>query len=144
MDNNQFNQPNTQGVSISTKKLLEYIGVGCAFAGALIGFIFSIVTCARGPIASVKKATTKKPLVMSLAWIGVLVAILIMIAGIVLIIISKEKNVKLSKLATVALIVAVAAVVYVSMVHITICSYNCSYNNYISDKLSRAYGGFFG
>lgn len=58
MDNNQFNQPNTQGVSISTKKILEYIGVGCAFAGALIGFIFSIVTCARGPIASVKKATT--------------------------------------------------------------------------------------
>ena len=81
---------------------------------------------------------------MSLAWIGVLVAILIMIAGIVLIIISKEKNAKLSKLATVALIVAVVAVVYVSMVHITICSYNCSYNNYISDKLSRAYGGFFG
>lgn len=73
-----------------------------------------------------------------------LVAVIIMVAGIVLIIVSKEKNAKLSKLATVALIVAVAAVVYVSMVHITICSYNCSYNNYISDKLSRAYGSFFG
>lgn len=144
MDNNQFNQTITQGGPVSKKKLFEYIGVGCAFVGALIGFIFSIVTCARGPIASVKKATTKKPLVMSLAWIGVLVAVIIMVAGIVLIIVSKEKNAKLSKLATVALIVAVAAVVYVSMVHITICSYNCSYNNYISDKLSRAYGSFFG
>lgn len=142
MDNNQLNQPFTQSATISNKKIIEYIGVGCAFLGALIGFIFSIVTCARGPVASLKKSTAKKPLVMSLAWIGVLIAVIIMIAGIVLIIISKEKDAKLSKLATVALIVAVTAIVYVSMIHITICSYNCSYNNYVADKL-KSYSSFY-
>lgn len=137
MDNNQlnqFNQNNPQGGSISTKKLLEYIGAGCSFLGALVTFIFSIITCARGAAASEDKATLKHPLVMSLAWIGVLIGLIICIAGIVLLILSKEKEAGLSKLATIALIVAAVVVVYAIIVHVTICSYNCSFNSYYYDK----------
>ena len=142
MDNNQINP---QSGMISTKKLLEYIGAGCAFLGALLGFIFSIVTCSRGATATIKKASTH--LVMSYAWIGVLIAVIICIAGIVLLILSKEKGQKLSKLAMIALIVAAVAVVYVALVHITICSYNCTFNNYIDDTIksytSSYYSGFY-
>lgn len=142
MDNN-FNQSNPQSGSISTKKLLEYIGAGCSFLGAVISIICSIITCSRGAAASEDRATMKHSLVMSRVWIGVLVGILICIAGIVLLILSKEKEAQLSKLALIALIVAVVVVVYAILVHVTICSYNCSINDFIYDKYNSKYNSFY-
>ncbi len=145
MDNNQFNnfnQNNPQSGTISTKKLLEYIGAGCSFLGAVLTFIFSIVTCSRGGTASADRATTKHILSMSYAWIGVMIGIIICIAGIVLLIISKEKEAGLSKLALIAMIVAVVAAVYAILVHVTICSYNCSINSYYYDKM-KSFSSYF-
>lgn len=143
MDNNQFNQFNPQGGNGSTKQLLSYIGLGCSGFGAVLTFIFSIVTCARGKAASSARATFTEPLKLSYAWIGVLIGVLFCIAGIVLIILSKEKNEQLSKIAMIGLIVAAAAIIYAFLTTAIICSYNCSFNNYWEKKMKSSYSSWF-
>lgn len=142
MDNNQFNQFNPQGGNGSTKQLLSYIGLGCSGLGAVLTFIFSIVTCARGQAASDARGTFTSPLKLSYAWIGVFIGVIFCIAGIVLIILSKEKDANLNKLAMVGLIVAAAAIIYALLTTCVICAYNCSYNNYFESKM-KSYSSWF-
>lgn len=123
MDNNQFNQ--TSMPSISTKKIFEYVGLGCSALGCLLAIIFSIVTCSRGGAASYGKSRFK----MSLWIIGVVIAAIIAIAGLVLTILSLEKGQKLSKIAMVSIILAAVAIVYAIIPNATICSYNCMLND---------------
>jgi uncharacterized membrane protein len=139
MDNNQFNEFKPQGVSGSNKQLLSYIGLGCSGVGALLVFIFSIVTCARGQAASRARASYTSPLKLSYAWVGVLIGVIICIAGAILLILSKEKNEQLSKIAMIGLIVAVAAIVYACLTTVVICAYNCSFNSY----WEKQYGSWF-
>lgn len=122
MDNNQFNQALT---SDSTKKIFEYVGLGCSALGCLLTFIFSIVTCSRGGAVFFDKHKFK----MSLWIIGVIIAVIIAIAGLVLTILSKEKGQKLSKLAMVSIILAVVAIIYAIIPNATICTYNCMLND---------------
>lgn len=123
MDNNQFNQ--TSMPSISTKKIFEYVGLGCSALGCLLTFIFSIVTCSRGGAVYWDKHKFK----MSLWLIGVIISALIAIAGLVFTILSLEKGQKLSKLAMVSIILAAVAIVYAIIPNATICSYNCMLND---------------
>lgn len=122
MDNNQFNQALT---SASTKKIFEYVGLGCSALGCLLTFIFSIVTCSRGGAVFFDKQKFK----MSLWIIGVIIAVIIAIAGLVLSILSKEKGQKLSKIAMVSIILAVVAIIYAIIPNATICTYNCMLND---------------
>lgn len=119
MDNNQFNQ--TSMPSISTKKIFEYVGLGCSALGCLLTF----VTCSRGGAVYWDKHKFK----MSLWLIGVIIAALIAVAGLVFTILSLEKGQKLSKLAMVSIILAAVAIVYAIIPNATICSYNCMLND---------------
>lgn len=143
MDNNQFNNFNPVSGNNSKKMLFSYIGLGCSALGALLTFIFSIVTCARGKAASEARATMKKPMVMSHAWIGILIGLIICIVGIVMLILSMEKGVQMNKLTMIGLIVGVSAVVYGFLTITTLCSYTCTFNNdfadYIKDQFSSWY-----
>lgn len=123
MDNNQFNQ--TPMTSASTKKIFEYVGLGCSALGCLLTFIFSIVTCSRGGAVYWNKHKFK----MSLWLIGVVIAVIIAIAGLVLTILSMEKGQKLSKLAMISIILAAVAIVYAIIPNATICTYNCMLND---------------
>lgn len=66
---------------------------------------------------------------MSLWLIGVIIAALIAIAGLVFTILSLEKGQKLSKFAMVSIILAAVAIVYAIIPNATICSYNCMLND---------------
>ena len=145
MDNNQFNQFNQfnpMNGNNSTKTLFSYIGLGCSALGALLTFIFSIVTCARGEAATEARGTLKKPMVMSYFWIGILVGIIICIAGVVLLILSVEKGTQMSKITMVGLIVACAGIVYGFLTITTICSYTCSFNSNYYDKFYKQYSSW--
>lgn len=142
MDNNQFNKFNPQGGNVSTKQLFSYIGLGCSVLGAVLTFIFSIVTCARGRATMNSRGTFTAPLKLSYAGVGVFIGVIFCIAGIVLIILSKEKDTNLNKLAMVGLIVAAAAIVYALLTTCVICAYNCSFNNYVESEM-RSYSSWF-
>src|SRR5574344_1974677 len=135
MDNNQFNQfnqANPQTPNMSTKKIFEFVGFGCACLGFVLSVIFTIVTCARGPKAS------GIHMKMSLWIIGVIIAGCIAVAGLVFSILSKEKGQKLGKIPSIAVIVATAALLFAIIPNVTICSYNCSWNKYMDDQGSKA------
>lgn len=141
MDNNQFNQfnqSNPQGMApMSTKKMFEYIGLGCSCLGFLLTFIFTIVTCSRG--ASVVKSNFSKfklEFGMSKWVIGVVIAVIIAIAGLVFSILSKEQGANLSKIAMIAVIVSAVTIIFAIFTNATICSYNCVMNNEIEGTLS--------
>lgn len=123
MDNNQFNSQS--GTSMSTKQILGYVGLGCSCLGCLLTFIFSIITCSRAGSIFYKENEFK----MSLWIIGVIIAALIAIAGLVLSILSMKKGQKMSKITMIAIIVAVVAIVYALIPNATICSYNCILND---------------
>lgn len=142
MDSNQFNQFNPKGGNPSTKQLFSYIGLGCSGLGAVLVFIFSIVTCARGRAASDARGSITAPLKLSYAWVGVFIGVIFCIAAIVLLILSKEKDVNLSKIAMIGIIVAAAAVIYALLTTVVICGYNCSFNNYTKNKL-KSYSSWF-
>lgn len=134
MDNNQFNQFNQfnpQG-SNGNKKIFSMIGLACSCFGFLLTLIFSIVTCSRGYAASCEKFMGKKifsfKLQLSLAIIGVVIGVLIAIAGIVLSILSIEKGTKISKIVIVSVAAGAFAIIYALFSNVTICSYNCSVN----------------
>lgn len=123
MDNNQFNSE--PAASMSTKKIFEYVGLGCSCLGCLLTIIFSIVTCSRGGAVF----WDEKEFGMSKWIIGVIIAVIIAIAGLVLSILSMEKGQKMSKLVMVSIIVSVVAIIYAIIPNGTICSYNCILND---------------
>ncbi len=126
MDSNIFNQNGP----MTTKKLFELIGFGCACLGCLLTFIFNIVTCAQSPdatIASIKKGGDSYT--MSLWIIGVIIAAIIAVAGGVLAFLSKEEGQKLGMLAMIAIIVAGVTIVFAIIPNATICAYNCAWTN---------------
>lgn len=125
MDNNQFNQFNSQ--PMSTKKIFEYAGLGCSCLGCLLTVIFSIVTCSRSP-----KVSINSDFQMSNWIIGVIIAVIIAIVGLVLSILSMEKGQKMSKLTMISIIVAAVAIVWAIIPNATLCGYNCVLN----DKLN--------
>lgn len=138
MDNNQFNQFNQSnpqtGAPMPKNQLFEYIGLGCSCLGALLTVIFSIVTCSRSAVVAEENLSKfKMEFGMSLWVIGVVIAGLITVAGIVFTILAKEKGANLSKLGTIALLVAVAAIIFAIFTNATICSYNCAMNNEFED-----------
>lgn len=120
MDNNQFYSGQNQ-----TKKIFQWVGFGCSCLGCLLTVIFSIVTCARG--GSVLEHKDK--FAMSLWIIGVIIAVIISIAGIVLSILSIEKGTKINKIVIISLIVAFVAIIWAILPNATICSYNCVLND---------------
>ena len=123
MDNNQFNQLGSQ--PRSTKKIFELVGFGCSCLGCLLTIIFSIVTCARGPEIALEDGDFK----MSLWIIGVIIAVIIAIAGLVLSILSMEKGQKMSKLNMIAIAVSAVAIIWALIPNATLCGYNCALNN---------------
>lgn len=137
MDNNQFNQFNPVKGNNSTKTLFSYIGLGCSVLGTLLSIIFSIVTCARGRAAVEKRGTFKKPMVVSYAWIGILIGLIICIAGVVLLILSIERGVQMSKITMIGIIVACTGLVYGFLTLTTICSYTCSFNSSYLDEMNK-------
>lgn len=124
MDNNQFNSQ--AGAPASTKKIFEYVGLGCSALGCVLTIIFSIVTCSRGGAATF--GSSDGDFTMSKWIIGVIIAAIIAIAGLVFSILSIEKGKKLSKLTMIALIVAAVAIIYAIIPNATICAYNCVLN----------------
>ncbi|MBQ3544977.1 MAG: hypothetical protein IJA34_08340 [Lachnospiraceae bacterium] len=138
MDNNQFNQfkpakPN------GNKELFKWIGLGCSGFGFLLTFIFSIVTCSRAGVKFEQAIEEGEKIKVSLAIIGVIIGVLIAIAGVVLSILSIEKGSKIDKIVLVAIAVGAFAVVYAIFSNATICGYNCSLNN---NKYMELYRGF--
>lgn len=126
MDNNQLNPAKN-----STKDLFKWIGLGCSSLGCLLTVIFSIVTCSRGN-AKLSDAMQEDKLKMSLAIIGVIIGLLIAIAGLVLSILSIEKGEKINKIVMISVIVAVVAIIWAIIPNATICGYNCMINNKIN------------
>lgn len=122
MDNNQFNMPEVG--PMSNKKLFEYIGLGCSALGCLLTVIFSIVTCSRGGAATFGDGE----FTMSKWIIGVIIAAIIAVAGLVFSILSIEKGKKLSKITLIAIAVAAVAIIYAIIPNATICAYNCVLN----------------
>lgn len=148
MDNNQFNQfnqSNPKGTApMPAKKMFEYIGLGCSCLGFLLTFIFTIVTCSRGAeVVKDNMSKFKMEFGMSKWVIGVVIAVMIAIAGLVLSILSKEKGANLSKISMIAVIVASAAIVFAIFTNATICSYNCTMNNEIEDVYKSAISDYF-
>lgn len=141
MDNNQTNQfskvnPLGKG-GFADKKLFELIALGCSCLGCLLSFIFTIVTCSRGPKASFSK--NSDGYTMSLWIIGVIIAAIIAIAGIVFAILSKEKEQKLGMMAMIAIAVSAVALIFAIIPNVTICSYNCCLN----DEIKRSVTSMF-
>lgn len=141
MDNNQFNQfnqSNPQGMApMSTKKMFEYIGLGCSCLGFLLTFIFTIVTCSRGAeVAKSNFSKLKLEFGMSKWIIAVIIAVIIAIVGLVFSVLSKEQGANLSKIAMIAIIVAGATIIFAIFTNATICSYNCTMNNELEDAFS--------
>ena len=126
MDNNQFYPAKN-----STKELFKWIGLGCSSFGCLLTVIFSIFTCSRGS-EKLTDAFSDDKLKMSLAIIGVIIGVLIAIAGLVLSILSIEKGEKINKIVMISVIVAVVAIVWGIIPNATICGYNCMINNKIN------------
>ncbi len=122
MDNNQFN---SQAVTpTSTKKIFELVGLGCSALGCLLTIIFSIVTCSRGGAVFFDEGEFG----MSKWIIGVIIAAIIAVAGLVFSILSIEKGKKLSKFTVIAIIVAAVAIIWAIIPNATICAYNCVLN----------------
>lgn len=132
MDNNFMNQKGP----MSTKKLFEIIGLGCAALGCLLTFIFNIVTCSRSPKASMD---SKDGFSISLWVIGVVIAAIIAVAGAVLAILSKEKGEKLGMMAMIAIIVAGVALVFAIIPNATICAYNCA----LTDEMGKIFSSYY-
>ena len=123
MDNNQF----YPGKS-STKKLFQWLGFGLSCGGCFLTILFSIITCSRGGKIFRKEGELK----LSLFIIGVVIGVLIAIAGLVLSILSLEKGARLadmSKITMVAMIVACVAIIWAIIPNATICGYNCVVND---------------
>ena len=123
MDNNQFNQFGSK--PMSTKKIFEYAGLGCSGLGCFLTIIFSIITCSRSPKVSMSSDDFK----LSNWIIGVIIAVLIAIAGLVLTILSLEKGQQISKLDMISIIVAAVAIIWTIIPNATFCGYNCVLNN---------------
>ena len=128
---------------MDNKKLFSFIGLGCSCFGFLLTMLFSIITCSRGDEV-VKKTFVKRiwkgkykdaKFGMSFALIGVIIGLLIAIAGIVLSILSMEKNAKMGAVVLVSLIVGGFAIVYGVLSNATICGYNCVINCEIDKEL---------
>lgn len=123
MDNN-FN-----GSSGSdTKKIFEWIGFGCSCFGTFLTIIFSIVTCARGGNVYLHDYEFG----MSKWIIGVILAAIIVIVGIVFSILSIERGTSIaniSKITKIALIVAAVGLFWAIVPNATICGYNCVLND---------------
>lgn len=132
MDSNMFN---TNG-PISTKKMFEYIGLGCACLGCLLTFVFNIVTCARSPKASID---SDDGFTISLWIIGVIIAAILAVAGGIIAFLSKEQGQKLGMLAVIAIIVSGVAVVFAVIPNATICAYNCA----LTDEFENLFRGFY-
>lgn len=139
MDNNQFIP---QGKN-SSKKVLSLIGLGCSCFGCFLTLLFSIITCSRGK-AVVKKTFFKAiykgkykdaKFGTSLFIIFVIIGLIISIAGVVLSILSMEKNTKMSAIVLVSLIVGGFSILYGVMSNATICGYNCVINCEIDKEL---------
>ena len=127
----------------NNKKTFALVGLICSSVGALLTFIFSIVTCARGQAASKSGASVSKLLVMS-NWIwGVVVALIITIVGIVFAILSIERGTQLNKLTLVAIIVASVAILFGVFTNVTICAYNCSINSKYEKEVKKLYGSWY-
>lgn len=122
MDSNLFN---TNG-PMSTKKMFEYIGFGCACLGCLLTFIFNIVTCARSPKASIESMKSLDGFTISLWVIGVILAAILAVAGGIIAFLSKEQGQKLGMVAIIAIIVAGVALIFAILPNATICAYNCA------------------
>lgn len=120
MDNNQFYSGRNQ-----TKMLFQWIGFGCSCLGCLLTVIFSIVTCSRG----IKVLEHEGEFGMSKWIIGVIIAVIIAVAGLVLSILSIEKGTKINKIVMVSVIVAFVAIIWAIIPNTTICSYNCMLND---------------
>lgn len=135
MDNNQFNQFK-QASPNGKKELFKWIGLGCSGFGFLLTFIFSIVTCSRAGVKFEQAIEEGEKIKVSLAIIGVIIGLLIAIAGVVLSILSIEKGSKIDKIVMVAIAVGAFAIVYAIFSNATICGYNCSLN---SNKELKAY-----
>ncbi len=138
MDNNQFSP---QGAG-SSKKVLSYIGLGCSCFGFLLTMIFSIVTCYRGK-AAIKQSFYRAlwrgkdaKFAMSLFIIGVIFGIIISIVGVVLSILSMDRNRKMSAIVLVSIAVGAFAILYGVVSNATICGYNCAINCEIDKELN--------
>lgn len=103
------------------KKIFEIVGISCAGFGLLLTFIFGAVSCSRSAYNAVHGSYSG-----SLWYIGVVVALLIVITGIVFAILSMTKGEKPSILVIITLALAVTALLFGILPHITICAYNCS------------------
>lgn len=132
MDSNLFKQDGP----MSTKKMFEFLGLGCACLGCLLTFIFNIVTCARSPKASIESGDG---FTMSLWIIGVIIAAIIAVAGGILAFLSKEEGQKLGMLAVIAIIVSGVALVFAIIPNATICAYNCA----LTDEFESLFRGFY-
>ena len=109
-----------------TKKILTWVGLGCATLGCLLSVIFSIVTCAKGEWTidtSAKSMSQGIKVKMSLAFIGTIIGIVLAIVGIVLTIVALEKEGMMFKVAIISIAVATFAVLYGTISTVTVCSY---------------------
>ena len=112
----------------SNKKLFEQIGFYCSCAGCFLTILFSIITCSRGGKVFIHDGE----LGMSKWIIGVILAAIITIAGIVLSILSIEKGTpisEISKMTKIALIVGAVGIFWAIVPNATICGYNCVFND---------------
>lgn len=123
-----------------TKKILTWVGLGCATLGCLLSVIFSIVTCAKGEWTidtSAKSMSQGIKVKMSLAFIGTIIGIVLAIVGIVLTIVALEKEGMMFKMAIISIAVATFAVLYGTISTVTVCSYGCSINKGVKKAVEK-------
>ncbi len=112
--------------------LLELLSIICSGVGFLMAIIGTITTCSCSTSKSF--LTESESFGVSLSWLIVLFAVIIAAAGIVLAIMAlKQKGaaIKADKIAKLAFIVGVTAVVFGLLPLFTMCGYTCSLNSTI-------------
>ena len=112
----------------NNKQMFQWIGFGCSCLGTFLTIIFSIVTCARGGSVFFDEGEFG----MSKWIIGVIIAAIITIVGLVFSIVSIERGTgfaNISKITKIALIVAAVGLFWAIVPNATICGYNCVLND---------------
>jgi|GEM_PF-4194873 len=121
-------------ISEGTRKILSIIAIACSCLGTLLTIVFTSVCCGRGKAMLMKAVEDSDGEIKgSLAIIGVIIGVVFCIAGLVLAILSMDRNEKVSKIVIIALVVAFVGIVYGIIPNVTMCAYRCSLNSLSSD-----------
>ena len=121
---------------MENKKLFSLIGLICSGVGCFLTVLFSIITCSRG-YKAMKISFSGIDFKMSNWVIGVVIAVIIAIVGVVFSILSWDRSMPMEKMTKIAVIVGCVAIVYGIVTNATICSYNCSLNSAVEDEIQK-------